>query len=269
MDLIIGFLLGLAIGGLAWRMRALTRSGALAAALVGGLVFGLGGPSWAALLLAFFISSSVLSRLFASRKRQAEEKFAKGTRRDWAQVLANGGLGAGLALIHALDPDAVWTWAAYAGAVAAVTADTWATEVGVLSRRPARLVTTGAAVEAGTSGAITPLGLGASLAGAGLIGLLGAAAAPAAVPGPLLFGAVLLSGFLASLIDSLAGATVHAIYLCEACGRETEQHPIHSCGGASAHIRGWRWLDNDLVNLAASGVGAAGAVLVVAGGSLL
>ena len=66
--------------------------------LSGGLIFGLGGIPWAVLLLAFFISSSLLSRAFAASKFVLAEKFAKGSRRDYGQVLANGGLGALLAL---------------------------------------------------------------------------------------------------------------------------------------------------------------------------
>jgi len=59
---IIGILLGALIGYGAYRAGALTPSGAWAAVLTGGLIFGLGGFSWAVLLLTFFISSSVLSR---------------------------------------------------------------------------------------------------------------------------------------------------------------------------------------------------------------
>ncbi|MDX1435287.1 MAG: DUF92 domain-containing protein [Anaerolineales bacterium] len=261
-QLILGLILSLLIGGLAWRARSLTASGAAAAAAVGGIIFGLGGLPWAALLLTFFISSSLLSSLFSARKENLGEKFAKGARRDWGQVLANGGLGALLALFHTLDPNALWPWIAYSGAMAAVTADTWATEIGVLSGRPARLVTTGQAVEAGTSGAVSPLGLGASLGGAATIGLISWAAAPVEDDYGLLIAAVSIAGLAASLFDSLLGATVQAIYFCPLCRKETEQHPLHSCGTATARLRGWRWLNNDLVNLAASAVGAGTALLI-------
>jgi uncharacterized membrane protein len=75
-------------------LQALSKSGAVAAALTGGLIFGLGGLAWASLLLTFFISSSALSAAFKGRKIALGEKFSKGSRRDMAQVLANGGLGA-------------------------------------------------------------------------------------------------------------------------------------------------------------------------------
>ena len=97
-QLLAGLLLGPFIGLAAWRAGALSRSGAFAASLVGAAVFGAGGMVWAAGLLLFFISSSLLSRLFKNKKRTAAEKFSKGDRRDWAQVAANGGLAAALAV---------------------------------------------------------------------------------------------------------------------------------------------------------------------------
>src|SRR4030067_642568 len=57
------------------------------------------------------------------------------------------------------------------GALAAVNADTWATEVGVLARRCPWRLTDGRQVEPGTSGAVTLEGLMASIAGAAVIGL--------------------------------------------------------------------------------------------------
>ena len=130
----------------------LSTSGAWAAALTGGLIFGLGGLPWAILLLAFFVSSSGLSRLFKRRKADVHEKFEKGSQRDWGQVLANGGVGTALVIIQTLMPEADWPWLAYAGALAAVNADTWATELGVLAKNTPRLITTWAQVERGTSG---------------------------------------------------------------------------------------------------------------------
>ena len=251
-------LAGLALGGLiawlAWRLRALSRSGALAAALTGGLIFGLGGLAWAVLLLAFFISSSLLSRLFARRKQALSEKFSKGSRRDWGQVTANGGLGALLALAHMLFPGETWPWLAFAGAMAAVNADTWATELGVLNPTLPRLITSGKVVERGTSGAVSLWGSLAALGGAGLIALL-AGLFSSGEAGTILAAAT-LGGLCGSFFDSLLGATVQAIYWCPACGKETERHPRHTCGTETTHYRGWRWLDNDWVNALASLVGA-------------
>ena len=262
LSLLFGFLLGVLIAALAWRAFALSNSGAAAAALTGGLIFGLGGLGWAVLLLAFFISSSGLSRAFASRKAGVYEKFSKGSRRDWGQVLANGGLGALLAVAHAVFPSQSWPWLAFAGAMAAVNADTWATELGVLSSKPPRRITTGKIVERGASGGITLLGTLAALAGAILIG--GLAALFSARGEAWFFLAIVpLAGLLGSLFDSFLGATVQVIYRCPACEKDTERHPLHLCGAETRRIRGWRWLNNDGVNFACSLAGAILAVILL------
>jgi uncharacterized protein (TIGR00297 family) len=260
--LLFGFVLGVLIAVLAWRGLALSASGAVAAALVGGLVFGLGGVSWAVLLLAFFISSSCLSRAFARRKAGVNEKFSKGSRRDGGQVLANGGLGALLAITHAIFPSQSWPWLAFAGAMAAVNADTWATELGVLSRALPRRITTGKVVERGASGGISVLGTLAALAGAALIAGL-AALFSAGREVTFVLGVIPLAGLLGSLFDSFLGATVQVIYRCPACDKETERHPLHLCGAETVQIRGWRWLNNDGVNFACSLVGAILSVILI------
>jgi uncharacterized protein (TIGR00297 family) len=255
LQIIFGLTLGMLIGYLAYRAGALTASGAAAAALTGGLIFGLGGLPWATLLLAFFISSSGLSRAFASRKIALADQFSKGSQRDHGQVLANGGLGALLAIIHALSPEAFWPWAAFAGAMAAVNADTWATELGVLSSAPPRLITSGRPVARGTSGGVSLVGYLAALGGAALIGSAAAIFSPG-TPTALLVGAVTLAGLAGSTFDSFLGATAQAIYYCPACDKQTERHPRHRCGTETVHARGWRWLNNDWVNFACSLAGA-------------
>ena len=261
MQVLIGFFLAALIALLAWRARALSTSGAFAALLTGGLIFGLGGLSWATLLLVFFVSSSALSRLFAPRKAALSEKFSKGSRRDWAQVLANGGLGALLVVGFALLDEPVWIWAAYIGAMAAVNADTWATEIGVLNPSLPRLVTTWKPVERGTSGAVSRLGTLAALGGSALVGLA-AVLVSSQLPLGVALLAACLGGLVGSFFDSFLGATVQSIYYCPSCQKETERHPRHVCGSPTRHLRGWRWLDNDGVNFLCSLVGAIVAVLV-------
>ena len=259
MELLVGLLLSAAIAVVGYRRESLSLSGVVGALITGTTIFGLGGWEWGILLVAFFLSSSFLSHYREHDKAGLAEKFAKGHRRDLGQALANGGVGTILAVISLFWDDPV-LFVAYVGAMAAVNADTWATEIGVLSGRAPRLVTTGRRVDVGTSGGVSRLGLGASAAGAGFIGLLGAGAgvlagrsAPAAVA--VLVGA-LVGGLAGSLFDSLLGATVQAIYWCDLCGKETEQK-AHRCGTATRRVRGLAWLGNDTVNLLASAVGAA------------
>ena len=145
-----------------------------------------------------------------------------------------------------------------------VNADTWATEVGVLSRVPPRLITTGNPVPPGTSGGVTRLGMWASVTGALLIGAMATALmqVQSLVSGHGWSSEVLYYPFLAiigglsgSLLDSFLGATVQGIYFCGQCDKETES-PVHRCGQRTLLVRGQRWLNNDLVNFLASLLGA-------------
>ncbi len=261
----LGFGLALIISLAAYRLRSLSRSGALAAVLLGTAVFGLGGLAWAALLLGFFISSSLLSRLFRRRKQSVEEKFSKGSQRDAAQVAANGGIAGLLALAQVFFPASPLPWLAAAAALAAANADTWATELGVLSPRKPRLITTGKVVDKGASGGVSLLGTLAATGGAAFIAALAVLFPPADMGVAPLWVALLVSlaGLLGSLIDSLLGATVQAIYTCPQCGKETERHPLHNCGTPTVPLRGWRWLNNDAVNAACT-ISAAGAAALCA-----
>jgi uncharacterized protein (TIGR00297 family) len=262
MQLILGSILAIIVAYLAYRAHSLDRSGAYAALVVGTVVFGLGGWEWAVLLLTFFITSSALSRAFKYRKREANEKYAKGGRRDAGQVFGNGGIATLFAALHFFFPEATWPWLGFAASLAAVNADTWATELGVLNPTPPRLITDlGKVVEKGTSGGVSLVGTLASLAGAGLIGLGAALLGPSSVNWTF-FALVTIAGLLGALFDSLLGATVQAIYFCPACQKETERNPTHGCGTGTTQIRGWKWLDNDWVNFACGAFGV-GVVMVM------
>ena len=274
-QLLLGLLLSLVIGLLGYARRSLTWSGVLGAVITGTLIFGLGGLVWGGLLVAFFVSSSLLSHWRAGRKAAVADVFAKTGQRDLAQALANGGLGAAMAVGHWLAPHPLW-FAAFVGAMAAVNADTWATEVGVLNPQPPRLITTFKPVPAGTSGGISVLGTLAALAGGLFIGLSAMVLTnlvlllplPLGDPpfggqgvrgeGLILIGGV--AGLVSALFDSLLGATVQRLYVCAVCGKETERKVHH--GQTTRPLRGWSGLDNDGVNFLASVVGAVlGAVL--------
>lgn len=268
-SLALGLALSLLIAFLAYRRDSLSQSGAVGALVVGTLIFGLGGWVWGVVLMIFFVSSSLLSHFKEREKASTAEKFEKGHRRDMGQVLANGGLGALIALLSAVVPQSVvheeiWFFF-FIGVMATVTADTWATELGTLSRNAPRLITNGRTVEVGTSGGVSPLGTSVSFAGGLLIGLAAGLLAP--VAGLLPWSAVVwvtliaaLSGGAGSLIDSLMGATIQQIYYCDTCQKETERS-LHRCGTTTRPLRGWSWMHNDMVNLFSSLGGGLVAVL--------
>jgi uncharacterized protein (TIGR00297 family) len=248
-----GLLAAAAVSSAAFGLRWLSAGGALAAALLGTLVFGLGGLPWALVLLAFFVSASLLSVSFRRQKRQrGGERGVKGSRRDAAQVLANGGV-AGLAVLSTLlVPRTDFAWLAFCGALAAATADTWATEIGLTSLVPPRSLAGWRPVEAGTSGGVTIRGLLGGVYGALFIALIAAVLAPgAAAPGlrPAVFGlSVMIAGLLGSWMDSLLGATLQAVYYCPSSQQETERTSDLAGTTATVLLRGWRWMGNDAVN---------------------
>jgi len=259
MQLLVGFFLAIIIAVLAYRAHSLDKSGAFASIIVGTIVFGLGGLQWAILLLVFFVTSSALSRLFKKRKQGLDEKFSKGHQRDAGQVLGNGGLATAFVLVHALYPESTIGWVGFAAALAAVNADTWATELGVLNPTPPIMITDlRKRVEKGTSGGVSLFGTFASLVGSAAIAL------PAALftANWSLFLPITLAGLAGSLFDSLIGGTVQAMYYCPTDKKETEKHPLHTCGTETVHIRGWKWLDNDWVNFACGAFGVLIALLI-------
>ena len=266
MPLLYGFLIAALISYLAYRAHSLDKSGALAATVMGTMIFGAGGWQWAFLLMAFFITSSALSRAFKRRKQSLNEKFSKGSERDAAQVFGNGGVATAFVLLHAISPESSVAWVGFAASLAAVNADTWATEVGVLNPSPPRVITDlRRRVEKGTSGGVSLLGTGASLLGSALIGILATMLNPSKplVMDPWLLATLItLAGLGASLFDSFLGATVQAMYYCPTDQKETEKHPLHTCGTKTIHTRGWAWLNNDLVNLACGMFGSLAALIL-------
>jgi len=267
--LILSFVLSALIAWGGYQKRSLSRSGVAGAIVLGTITFGLGGWIWGLLLIAFFVSSSFLSRYREAEKEGLAEKFAKGHQRDLGQALANGGLGAILAVFYFWRPNPL-LFAAFVGTMATVNADTWGTEVGVLSPTPPRLVTNGQPVPTGTSGGVSFLGTLAALAGGLFIGLvalvlrlvesLWQTGQWAWIDLWLLFLAS-LGGLAGCFFDSLLGATVQGIYYCEGCQKETESQ-LHRCGRETRLKRGWRWLNNDAVNFISAGVGGGVAALL-------
>jgi uncharacterized protein (TIGR00297 family) len=202
-----------------------------------------GGLAWAIVLLFFFVSASALTALSGGRARDAAGRNA-------TQVVANGGVAAMAAVCHLAGVE--WAAAVFCGSLAAACADTWATEIGVrYGGRPCRIL--GGSASVGDSGAVTWLGTLAGVAGGLSVGSLGT------MFGIAPFGAVAAAGVSGMLLDSVLGATLQANFHCAACGEQGES-PLCSCGRHRTRSGGIRWVDNDVVNFAATLCGALVAV---------
>jgi uncharacterized membrane protein len=222
---IAGGLIAVPVTLVAHRMRALTASGALSAAVVGTMAVA-AGPV-----------------------------VQQGGERNARQVLANGGVYALSAFGYLVFPSGLW-YATAIGALAASTADTWATEVGTLFGGQPISITSGKAVPPGTSGGVTTVGTMAAIGGAVFI-----AAGATLANWPVHFAAVALAGIAGAQTDSLLGATLQARRWCEVCAKSTERL-VHTCGAPTRHAGGVTGFDNDAVNVVCSCVGALVALLL-------
>nr|MDO8112354.1 DUF92 domain-containing protein [Candidatus Sigynarchaeota archaeon] len=254
----------------------LTRQAALAAFAI-GLTLWMIEPLFFVVLFVFFASSSLLSKLNAQKKKTAQDKAAKGSTRDVHQVLANGSIGLVMAIIYAIALFAVLpSWISHAAifssiaAIAAPNADTWATEVGMMSaKKPRWILDLHVQVETGTSGGVTLRGTTAAVAGAllvmiagALIGMLSGLINLLVAKEWILVGIAGAMGFLASLVDSVIGATVQGTFQCQTCGKETEKR-IH-CSLPTRLVRGKGMIDNDVVNFLASAFAGGSTFLITA-----
>jgi uncharacterized protein (TIGR00297 family) len=256
--MLLALFVALPIAALAFAAGALTPAGAVAATLIGALCL-VAGWGWAALLILYFVVAVAFSNLGADTKAgRTGSVVAKTGGRDAVQVLANGGVFAlaAFASTHATTTSAALLAAAAAGALAAAAADTLATEVGTLAGGEPLSMTQWRTVPAGTSGGVTVAGSLAMIAGALLVAFaaLGMRLTPHVA-------AVALGGIGGAIADSLLGALVQERRRCPRCGVATERR-IHECGTATEHAGGIARLDNDIVNLCATIVGAAVAAAV-------
>jgi uncharacterized protein (TIGR00297 family) len=245
-----GFVLAAGVAWAAYRLNALTGGGAVAATLVGGLIFGLGGWSMALPLMTFFVTSSLLSKWGRRRPSIEEDCVQKTDRRDAIQVMANGGVACVIAILAYMSDDRRWL-PVFAAAVAAANADTWATEIGTrFGKRPIDILRW-TKVETGMSGGVTWIGSLAAAAGGWII------AAMVFVTGPDVPLTSMLSitcaALAASFVDSLLGSGLQGRFECTVCQQPTEK--TSHCGRTTVHRRGWKWLNNDGVNAVAIAAG--------------
>jgi len=252
----------LALG--AWKAHILDSWGAITAFLIGFVtfVFPTDGWKWFVILLVFLTVSSYMTHYKYQDKRKKGFAQEKGGARGWPNVAANGAI-AGLLALLTLPLPSEHVLAAFLGAVATANADTLATEIGLLNPTDPRLITDlRRIVPAGTSGGISLLGELATILGALIIGIAAGILGMTGNPGwPLsvLIGTTMIAGLAGCSIDSIIGATVQGIYKCRVCSKITENRK--HCGSPSIPVRGYKVIDNNVVNLIATICGAIVAVL--------
>ncbi len=281
----VGIAFGLSYHGLS--KKSLNMSGSVAAVFVGYTAFAC-SYRFGLLLILFYYSSSKLTKWKQDYKAKIEEDYAVGGQRNWMQVFASSLLATfvciGFYLLCGEDQHisfgepygnvnnvellgfsvnrgvlASYLWVIYIAHYCTANADTWASELGVLSKNEPRLVTSFflRVVPRGTNGGMSTFGTAASAAGGLFIGAIFYVGSfflsgpVVAAQYPVLVYS-LLCGLLGSLVDSIMGATLQATYY------STERKcivKIHSAAELAAkkdssivRICGQDWLSNEAVN---------------------
>jgi uncharacterized membrane protein len=177
--------------------------------------------------------------------------------------------GMAAAVLFRLTGEPSWTLA-LAAAYASANADTWASEIGVLSAlRPVSLLTF-RPVPRGLSGGVTLLVLDASLGRALFVGVLfsleGIISSKAGTGFVFRLGTVTAAGMLGSLVDSILGSTIQAQYGPgprnagrpagdpRAAALITERRT--TAGPPNVLLRGLPFVTNDVVNIASTSAAA-------------
>jgi uncharacterized protein (TIGR00297 family) len=238
-----GVILAAIVAILSYKIRFLDEGGSASAFIMGSIIFGFGGWAYTFPILGFFIISSMLSKIGKSKKKAIESAYQKSGIRDFQQALANGGVPTIIVLLSYFTQNDIF-YMVYLVSLAAATADTWGTELGIFSRTKPVLITSFKRVDAGTSGGITPLGSLAALAGSIFIVTIGSFFSQF---GYYQFISMSLLGYLGSFVDSILGATVQGQYKCEICHKLTER--LKHCNTGTSLVRGQKWIDNDFVNI--------------------
>lgn len=250
---LVGIALATAFAAASYVLRFLSASGSVGTFLLATIVFGVGGWQWTVPILTFFLFSSLLSKLGKARKARYHLMFEKTDTRDAGQVAANGGVAGILMLCWYFFPEKELWYLMYLASLAAVTADTWGTEIGLLAKASPRSIVSFKRVETGMSGAVSFAGIAGGVLGALLLALSGSFWLEG---GQIVsfFVRITLCGLAGSLVDSVLGATVQAQFQCVVCKKITER--VHQCGEATILVSGARWINNDVVNLVCAIAGA-------------
>ncbi|NBI06973.1 DUF92 domain-containing protein [Senegalia massiliensis] len=246
--ILIGFIFSGLIGFLAYKKRSLTVSGLIGAIILGTTIFVTTGFFGASIMILFFISSSFLSHFKKKDKTLVASQFDKTGDRDIFQVFANGGIGLIYSILYFFTKEIIFIYM-FIVAFAAANADTWSTELGILDKNNPISLRNLKRVSKGTSGAVSILGTISGFLGAFLIATYGYIYIylfSDIKHNILVLFILTVSGFLGTIIDSLLGASVQAIYLDEN-GNETEKKFINQ--SIRKLSRGFKIINNDFVNI--------------------
>ena len=252
--LITGLFTIIILGLISFRLKLVDLSGLISGLIISFLLLFFGGWRWLLILLFFHFLSSGFTKYGYEYKNNVSGAQVKGGARSWKNVIANSLIAVLMSLFEWSSTADIFI-AGFIGTISTSTADTLATEIGLLSSKKPRLITNlNEEVDAGTSGGVTILGVIASITGSISIAIVSYILGLGTLSLLKTLLISLLSGTMGSFADSLLGARLQRIFKCEKCGKTTEL--LNHCGSKTTHLRGYQWIDNNIVNILATLVGA-------------
>jgi len=238
--------IGLLILLAAYYFHAITSGAFLVATLLGVSLFVFGGWLSCAALILFFLLGSIVSRIGRNKKASAHALHGQRGARTVAQVLANG--------LPSLIFAAFYYFTGFKSCLlavlvcfAAAAADTFSSEIGMLSKKEPVSILTFKPIQQGLSGGITLLGFLGAAIGASTVSVL--AISIFGIKGVLV---IIVAGVFSSAIDSVLGAAFQAKFQVQSESNEelaqqlTERKSLD--GTPVKLVHGFRWINNDVVN---------------------
>lgn len=270
----LGAALGLALAVPVMKKRIMTFDGVIAAIILSAAIFASGWQSFI-LIFLFFLLSSLLTK-YNYKKKKMKGAAERENGRDWRQVMG-AGLIAELFSILSVASNEIHEplITAMATSIAVSNADTWAVELGSLSKgRPRLIHKPWIRVPPGTSGGVTLRGEIASLAGALFISLTYYVLRSLHPLMPFLSWnlkgpcnccalVVFILGWLGELLDSIIGGTLQEKFLCVKCGEFSDKE-IHLCSEKTVRAGGIRHFTNEATNLLSTSIVAIAAFIISA-----
>lgn len=253
LSFVVSILFSFCIGLYAYSKKSISKSGLAALIFICGFFIYNQSYEALAILFAMFASSSVLSKYKHAYKADMDKVVAKTGPRDAMQAFANLGIAV---LCHS-----AYLWSGYegllftfVGSIAASNADSWASEIGGLSKKTPIMITNLKPITKGISGGITLLGTFGGILGSLFISTLGYVLLSNSNSIALLLIAF-ISGILGFISDSLLGALLQAQYV------DTNNEVTERSENGTL-VKGFAWIDNDMINLICSFIGACTALIL-------
>jgi uncharacterized protein (TIGR00297 family) len=203
--LAIGLAVNLALAAAAYAARGVDLSGALAGILLGTTIWAFLDWRGFVLLFAFFALGTLATKFGYEQKAKAKIAQAKGGRRGARNAFSKTTVPALAAVFAATTGQPVLFALALAGAFATAASDTCSSEIGQVIGRRTFLIPPRPRGPRGTEGAVSLEGTLAGVAASLVVGGLGYAAALYPASG---VAVVAVAAFVATTLESLAGATL-------------------------------------------------------------